>query len=81
MALFGCQSDFSVLGLQAGEMAHKAHVKEAMYSTNCKDWEVQIMTVHTRKEASIHNTQRLAGEQSIPILYFAKLRSFQLYFR
>jgi hypothetical protein len=61
-----------VIGRQAGEMAHKAHVKEAMYSTNRKDWEVQIMTVHTRKEASIHNTQRLAGEQSIQKLYFAE---------
>ncbi len=62
-----------MIGGQAGEMAHKAHVKEAMYSTNRKDWEVQIMTVHTRKEASIHNTQRLAGEQSIQNLYFAEL--------
>jgi hypothetical protein len=43
-------------------MAHKAHVKEAMFATNRKDWEVQIMTVHARQEASVHYTQQLAGK-------------------
>ena len=46
---------------QAGEMAHKAHVKEAMLSTNRKDWEIQIMSVHARQDAIVHHTEMMIG--------------------
>jgi hypothetical protein len=42
-------------------MAHKAHVKEAMLSTNRKDWEIQIMALHARREALVHHTAEMAG--------------------
>ena len=42
-------------------MAHKAHIKEAMFSTNRKEWEVQIMSVHARKDAIVHHTERMTG--------------------
>ena len=35
-------------------MAHKAHVKEAMISTNRKNWELQIISLHAKKEAMVH---------------------------
>ena len=57
---FEFYTDFCCL-LQAGEMAHKAHIKEAMFSTNRKDWEVQIMSVHARKDAIVHHTERMTG--------------------
>ncbi len=50
---------------QAGEMAHKAHVKEAMLSTNRKDYEIQIMSVHARRNASVHHMRLFAGMQSV----------------
>jgi hypothetical protein len=46
---------------QAGEMAHKAHVKEAMFATNRKDWETQIMAVHVRRDAMVHHRERMTG--------------------
>ncbi len=42
-------------------MAHKAHIKEAMTSTNRKSWEVQIMLLHARKDAMVHATRQLEG--------------------
>ena len=42
-------------------MAHKAHVKEAMFATNRKEWEIQIMSVHARKDALVHHRNIVAG--------------------
>ncbi len=42
-------------------MAHKAHVKEAMFATNWKEWEIQIMSVHARKDALVHHQNIMAG--------------------
>ena len=47
---------------QAGEMAHKAHVKEAMFATNWKEWEIQIMSVHARQQALVHHRNLLSGK-------------------
>ena len=47
---------------QSGEMAHKAHCKEACFSTNRKDWEVQIMSVHARKDALVFHRKQMTGE-------------------
>ena len=49
------------LNFQAGEMAHKAHIKEAMFATNSKDWETQIMAVHVRHDALVHHRERMTG--------------------
>ena len=49
-------------GGKAGEMAHKAHIKEAMTSTNRKSWEIQIMSLHARKGAMVHATQQMHGK-------------------
>lgn len=46
---------------QSGEMAHKQHVKEAMFTTNRKEWEIQIMSVHARREAMEHHTEQMTG--------------------
>eukprot|EP00961_Rhodomonas_salina_P085903 1154129-Rhodomonas_salina.1 len=43
-------------------MEHKAHIKEAMFATNWQDWEIQIMSVHVRKQAIFHHTQRMSEE-------------------
>ena len=56
--MFGCWENVST---QAGEMAHKAHVKEALWTTNRKEWELQIMTAHARKDAIIHHTEIMKG--------------------
>ena len=40
-------------------MAHKAHVKEAMISTNRKNWELQIISLHAKKEAMVHATRQI----------------------
>ena len=42
-------------------MAHKAHIKEAMTSTNRKSWEIQIMSLHACKDAMVHTTEQLQG--------------------
>ncbi len=44
-------------------MAHKAHVKEAMFATNSKDssWETQIMAVHVRCNAMVHHREHMTG--------------------
>ncbi len=42
-------------------MAHKADIKEAMTSTNWKKWEIQIMSLHLRKEEMIHSTRQMHG--------------------
>lgn len=47
---------------QAGEMAHKAHVKEAMYSTNRREFETQIMSVGVRQNAIMHHTKIMTDE-------------------
>ena len=57
--MFGCWENVST---QAGEMAHKAHVKEVMWTMNRKEWEVQIMTIHARRDASVHHTEILLGK-------------------
>ena len=41
---------------------HKAHVKEAMISTNRKNWELQIMSLHAKKEAMVHATRQIQGK-------------------
>ncbi len=46
---------------QAGEMAHKAHVKEAMFAMNRKEWEIQIMSMHARQQALVHHSNLLSG--------------------
>ncbi len=59
-------------GVQSGEMAHKAHVKEAMLSTNRKDWEIQIMALHARREALVHHTAEMEGTElycDLPNMY------------
>lgn len=57
-------------------MAHKAHVKEAMFSTNRKDWEIQIMSVHARKDAIIHQTKLMIGnlECIYEVLHFPNMK-------
>ena len=47
---------------QVCEMVHKAHMKEALACTNRRDWEIQVMTLHARENASIHLTERLIEE-------------------
>ena len=53
-------------------MAHKAHIKEAMFSTNRKDWEVQIMSAHARTNAIVHHRRRMLGKSSSEDLILAK---------
>ena len=50
-------------------MAHKAHVKEAMNSTNRKDWEIQIMSVHARKDAIVHHTKMMLGKNICCLIF------------
>eukprot|EP00961_Rhodomonas_salina_P138985 1870093-Rhodomonas_salina.1 len=59
LVMFGCWENVST---QSGEMAHKAHIKEAMFSTNCKDWEVQIMSAHARTSAMVHHRRHMLDE-------------------
>ncbi len=72
LVMFGCWENVST---QAGEMAHKAHIKEAMFSTNRKDWETQIMSVHARKLALVHHKQQLLGKNQIYLLSMWILQS------
>ncbi len=62
--------NLGVACMKAGEMAHKAHIKEAMTSTNRKSWEIQIMSLHARKDAMVHTTQQLHGKIEITLVQF-----------
>eukprot|EP00961_Rhodomonas_salina_P224736 3038164-Rhodomonas_salina.2 len=56
LVMFGCWENVST---QSGEMVHKAHIKEAMFSTNSKDWEIQIMSAHACMGAMVHHCKRM----------------------
>lgn len=66
---------------QACEMAHKAHVKEAMFSTNRKDWETQIMSVHARQDALVHLRTRISGIRNDYRVLFCFIQSYNVFQR
>eukprot|EP00961_Rhodomonas_salina_P253132 3420814-Rhodomonas_salina.1 len=57
LVMFGCCENVST---QSGKMAHKAHIKEAMFSTNCKDWEIQIMSAHACMGAMVEEMEEVS---------------------
>ena len=55
---------------QHGEHAHRTHVKATVPQTNQKDWEYQVMMIHTRNQAIHLLDKEITGKHTLPMKFW-----------